>query len=171
MTSMKEFQTLCRCSSTLGFYRFCPRTPLFVGALLLNFFAEICQATLGSLRLMLRVDFLSDVIIVRLMQRVLILCDCSTREAPTTWYPPQGPSFCYSCGPFSTMMGMGEWWFVFHLLCHPLWHMEYYQACNQGSHEQFDLQIRHLQHPDGDVVINEVNRHQGVCEHIMESGQ
>ena len=74
-----------------------------------TFFAEVFQATLGSLRLMLMVDFPIRCNRSRAYGRDCCCCVIAAPEKdPRSDISPQGPIFCHSCGPFSIMMEMGE---------------------------------------------------------------
>lgn len=90
-----------------------------------TFFAEVFQATLGSLRLMLMVDFPIRCNRSRAYGRDSCSCVIAAPEKhpPRSDISPQGPIFCHSCGPFSIMMEMGESLFEFHL---------YYSAIHFG---------------------------------------
>lgn len=81
--------------------RLAPTTTLFSEVFL--------QATLGELRLMLMVDFPIRCNRSRAHGRDCCCCVIAAPEKdPRSDISPQGPLFSHSCGPFSTMMEMGD---------------------------------------------------------------
>lgn len=67
--------------------------------------AEVFRATLGSLRLMLMVDFPIRCNRCRAYGRDCCCCVIEAPEKhPRSDISPQGPIFCHSCRPFSIMM-------------------------------------------------------------------